>query len=449
MASTQKKAKRLVRVVHTFEEFVKSQSFSGVLLIICTIIAITWANSRFSSGYYNLNHLHFGFAIEGLVVHKTLQHWVNDGLMAIFFLLVGLEIKREMIAGELSILSRALLPIFAAIGGMAVPAVIFALLNLHHIAALRGWAIPMATDIAFSLGVLALLGKRVPSSLVIFLTAIAIVDDLGAVSVIAVFYNKHLALMYLGLAFLALMILIALNYFGVRKLTPYVFFGLLMWFFMLQSGVHATVAGVLLAFTIPGRSKYNAEDVSYNLQQLQTQFDKIRATSQNHLENVRQQGVLHTMRDLVEEVETPLQRLEHQLHLPVNYFIIPIFVLFNAGVSLTGTDLHLAIVNSITLGIAAGLVIGKLVGIAGTTWLVSSFKWIKLPPGISMRQIIPLSLIAGIGFTMSIFISELAYSGSNDKLVFAKLGILLGSLIAAITGFVLMLLFTKPKKING
>ncbi len=423
------------RVVRAFEEFVSSQSFSGVLLIICTIIALIWANSLYQHTYDHINQTMLGLTIGHFELHKTVKHWINDGLMAIFFLLVGLEIKREILVGELSSTQKAILPVVAAIGGMVVPAAIFIVINHHDSDALKGWAIPMATDIAFALGVLSLLSKHIPKGLFVLLSAIAIVDDLGAVLVIAVFYGHGLHWLYLGYAAICLVVLIGLNLFGVRKLSLYLLIGLVLWFCIFKSGIHATIAGVLLAFTIPARSGYSPAAINKNLQFLLKQFIDVHG-SQSIKQETRA-AILQTIEGLMHVLETPLQRLEHALHYPVTYLIIPLFVLFNAGVTLSGGGIVDAFSHGLTIGIILGLVMGKVVGIFGPAAVLVKAKLTRLPEGVSLKHVLPLSLIAGIGFTMSIFVSELAYQ-AGERLMMAKLGILTASLIAALLGYALM-----------
>ena len=430
-------------IVNTFDEFFNNQLCSGGLLLICTVVALVWANSPFAAVYAHIDHLYAGIHLGNFNVELSLSHWVNDGLMAIFFLLVGLEIKREVLAGELSALSSALLPIVAAIGGMVVPALIYWLFNQHNPHAIEGWAIPMATDIAFALGVMALVGKRVPRSLVVFLAAIAIVDDLGSIVVIALFYSDSIHTIYLLYAILAFALLCTLNLLRVKRLTPYVVLGVIMWMLMLKSGVHATVAGVLLAFAIPGRSAYNHRVVTAKIALLMNKFAGI--SDSQDLESEERKAILQSIETLVHDVETPLQRLEHILHVPVNFLIVPIFVLFNAGISLTGVDLGAMFQHPVSLGIILGLLLGKCLGIFGVTALLVKTKLVKLPSQVSLAHIFPLSLIAAIGFTMAIFFSELSFGSDPTLLPMAKVSIITASLIAAVIGFMMMRWVSRKK----
>lgn len=436
----------LAKAANTFEDFIKSQAFGGVLLVFCTIVALIWANSPYAAAYFKFDHAYLGVFANGAKFGKSIQHWINDGLMSIFFLLVGLEIKREVLSGELSAMSKALLPIFAAIGGMVLPALIFVAINFKHDTNLVGWAIPMATDIAFAIGVLSLLSKRIPRSLVIFLSAIAIVDDLGAILVIAIFYSAHISVYYLLLSLLSFIVLILMNCFRVKKVFPYLLVGAVLWYVLMMSGVHATIAGVLLALTIPGKNKYSPEVLSQHLRSLMERFDHVR--EKGEIESEARKGILQSVENLVHEVETPLQRLEHALHTPVNYLIIPIFVLFNAGISFVGVDFKAVLFSPLSVGIILGLFVGKPLGIFGVTWVMKKLKVVELPQGVSMIQILGVSLLAGIGFTMSIFISDLAFGAQDYMLLSAKVGILCASLVSAVIGFGLLWVFSNHQQTN-
>lgn len=447
MSSCEKRPSSIIRTAQAFEAFLKSQSFSGILLVVCTLIALVVANSGWSKHYFHINHVVLGLKVGDLHAALSWKHWVNDGLMAIFFLLVGLEIKREIVVGELSDFSKAILPIAAAIGGMVMPALIFSAINLlapsHSASALKGWGIPMATDIAFALGVLALMGKRVPKSLVIFLSAVAIVDDLGGVVVIALFYTQKIHLAYIGWAFACLVVLILLNCLRVYKLFPYLLMGALLWFCLLNSGVHATIAGVVLAFCIPGKFNFNEKNLFAYLENLYTHIDKAKITDQGYIAKADRKQILHTLESVALEIEPPLQRLEHALNGPVTYLIIPLFVLFNAGIHFGGLDLNVALTHPVTVGIIMGLVVGKVLGIFGASCGLVKSGWAKLPPNTSLKLLFPVSILGGIGFTMSIFIAELAYPYSSQFLVLAKTGILIASLIAGLTGFGLLSYYLK------
>ncbi|MFC3170104.1 Na+/H+ antiporter NhaA [Paracoccus fontiphilus] len=377
------------RIQNTIRKFLATESAGGMLLIAAAILALIVANSPLSDAYFHALHTYIG--------PLSLGHWINDALMALFFLMVGLEIKREMVDGHLSSWSRRILPGVAAAAGMAVPA-LFYLFFTSGTGATHGWAIPSATDIAFALGVLSLLGSRVPTSLKVFLAALAIIDDLGAVVVIGLFYTAGVSPVDLGIAAAVVLVLVGLNRANVRQLWPYLALGLVLWFFVWRSGIHATIAGVLLALTIP--------------------LKRTPATPEAH------------------RSESPLHRLEHALMFPVSFVIIPIFGFANAGVSFAGLGVD-ALVAPVTLGVATGLALGKLVGIFGSVAILVRLDWADLPVGASWMQMFGTALLCGIGFTMSLFISLLAF---NDPLLQneAKIGILMGSLISGVAGYVVL-----------
>ncbi|AWB09117.1 Na+/H+ antiporter NhaA (plasmid) [Azospirillum humicireducens] len=384
----------LQRPISIFREFMKSEASGGILLMIAAALALIVANSPLSGVYFGTLHSY--------VLGLSIGHWVNDGLMAIFFLLVGLEIKREMLDGQLSSWSRRILPGVAAAGGMMVPALIYVAFNSGDPEAIRGWAIPAATDIAFALGVLSLLGPRVPTSLKVFLTALAIIDDLGAVIIIALFYTADLSMPALGAAALILAALIALNRFGVQTLWPYLILGLGLWGAVLLSGVHATLAGVTLALTIPLRPAPGKPD----------------------------------------DMHSPLHRLEHGIHGWVAYLIVPVFGFANAGVSFAGMDSSI-LTGSLPLGIAMGLFVGKMVGVFGTAWLTVRLGFADMPAGANTAQLFGVSLLCGIGFTMSLFIGALAFPASPELGDAVKVGVFAGSLLSATTGALLLRLVSR------
>ncbi|MER8572916.1 Na+/H+ antiporter NhaA [Mesorhizobium sp. M1338] len=380
------------RPVSVFREFLDSEAAGGIVLMAAAALALIVANSPLAETYFSALHAYLG--------PLSVSHWVNDGLMAVFFLLVGLEIKREMLDGQLSTWPRRALPGIAAAGGMVVPALVYVAINRDNTAALSGWAIPTATDIAFALGVLSLLGSRVPASLKVFLTALAIIDDLGAVIIIAIFYTSGLSLTYLGAAFAVIAALVVLNRMRVMTLVPYLVLGAILWVLVLKSGVHATLAGVALALTIP-------------------------------LE--RSAGIGHDLD------HSPLHRLEHGLHKIVPFVVIPIFGFANAGVSLAGLSFG-ALIEPLTLGVAAGLVVGKLVGVFGSSALAIRFGLADLPANAGWVHMIGISLLCGIGFTMSLFIGLLAFASDVALQDAVKVGILAGSFIAAILGAAVLLM---------
>lgn len=421
------------KIITPFEEFIHNQASSGLLLMATTILALILANTVLSEFYVHILHTHISISIAGLSLEKTVHHWINDGLMSLFFFLVGLEIKREVLVGELSDLKQAMLPIFAAVGGMVVPALLYSLVNGKG-EAISGWGIPMATDIAFAVGAMVILGKRVPPALLAFLVALAIVDDLGGILVIAVFYTDDIGIGTLWIAGALLAILVLLNRFGVRNHIPYFLIGGLLWLAVLKSGVHATLAGVLTAFTIPARPKYNPQVFSQHVRDLMKSFDSHHRPNTSIMVNEGQRAVLQTLENAVHKVTTPLQRLEHALHLPVALLIIPVFALANAGIPVAFSELPTTLSHPVTLGIMLGLVVGKLVGISGFSWLAIRLGLARLPRDVRFTQIIGVSLLGGIGFTMSIFIAELAFNQHAQLLLQAKTGILFASLIAGILG---------------
>lgn len=423
------------RVLTPFEEFIHRQTTSGLLLMGTAIIALILANSVLVEGYQHVIHTPIKLAIGAWSMDMSLHHWVNDGLMALFFFVVGLELKREIMVGELSNIRHAALPVVAAIGGMIMPALIYLAFN-HQGDAMRGWGVPMATDIAFAVGALVLLASRVPKALITFLVALAIADDLGAVLVIALFYTQTLSLSWLGAALVLLLMLFTLNFAGVRKVMPYFILAVLMWYALLQSGVHATLAGVLGAFTVPARSKY---DPSLFADRVNAQIDDFIANRQQDdtiLTNEHLHSVVQNLEESVKGVQTPLQRLENIWHLPVAFMVIPVFALFNAGIPLQLNALDQTLSHPVMLGVTFGLLLGKFIGISGASWLALKLGIGQLPSGTRFSQIMAVSVLGGIGFTMSIFIAELAFASQPEHLLMAKTGVLLASILAGLIGFI-------------
>lgn len=377
------------QALKSFKEFLKLESASGILLCIAAALACVAANSPLASYYEAFLHLQLTVTVNDFGLSKGLIHWINDGLMAIFFLLVGLEIKREVLEGELSSLSQAVLPVVAALGGVACPALIYTYFNGGDPEALRGWAIPSATDIAFSLGVLALLGSRIPFALKVFLTTVAVADDLAAIVIIALFYTEQLSVSALAVGTAGTAVLIALNRFGVRTIAAYVLVGVVIWFSVLKSGVHATLAGVIIGFCIPHRTRKDEPCL--------------------------------------------VRQMEHALHPWVAYAILPLFAFANAGISFEGISLG-SLTQPVPLGIIAGLFIGKQVGIFTTAWLLIRAGFARLPEGASWRQFYGVCILAGIGFTMSLFIGTLAFEASGREAEI-RLGVLSGSLLSAAIGY--------------
>ncbi|WP_308368158.1 MULTISPECIES: Na+/H+ antiporter NhaA [unclassified Microbulbifer] len=425
------------RLVTPFEEFIHRQSSSGLLLITCAVIALIIANSPLQEGYEHLLELPVSLNAGGWDFSLSLHHWINDGLMAIFFFLVGLELKREFLVGELSDLKHAVLPVMAAVGGMLVPALIYAAFN-SGTEGERGWGVPMATDIAFAVGCIALLGNRVPRAVVTFLVALAIVDDLGAILVIAIWYTDSVNMVALGVAGILVVILWLLKFAGVRRSPAYIFVGVLLWYELHLTGVHATLAGVVTAMAIPARPKYDPVAFSTFVKDIIRSFDRCFRPGDRIIANDALRARVNALGNGVTMAQSPLQRMETRLHIPVAFLVIPIFALANAGIPVDSFTSTAAVFNPVTLGVICGLVLGKLVGIVGATWLGWKLGFGTLPTAASFHHIVGVALLGGIGFTMSIFISELAFPGNPELLVQAKAGVLLASVIAGIAGFVVL-----------
>lgn len=437
------------KLMTPLEQFVKGETNSGMLLIVCTLIALIIANSPFYHTYETILATQWSIGSASTHLNLSLHHWINDGLMTLFFFLVGLEIKREILVGELSDFRKALLPVCAALGGMLMPALFYFALNTQGIGA-SGWGIPMATDIAFAVTALVLLGKRVPKALMTFLIALAIVDDMGAVLVIAIFYTADIHVASLIGAAVAFAVLVIINLSGIRTPWVYAIIGLVLWVFMHNSGIHATIAGILTAMTIPARPKYDPQTFVRGARKLLDRFDVAYEKSEKSvLGNSGMTATLQTLEHGINRAQTPLQNLEHAHHLPVNFAIIPIFALANAAIPVDFTRVGDVLSDAITLGIILGLVLGKPIGITLATWLAVKMKLCSLPDNVGMNHIIGAGFLAGIGFTMSIFITELAFRGEKETLIIAKTGILLASIIAGIIGFTyLMIIHKKQHPIN-
>ncbi len=420
-------------ILSPLQKFINIESFSGTLLLLTTILALIWANSPFADTYQSLWQYKIGFTSESFELNKPLILWINDGLMAIFFFLIGLEIKREFLIGELNSVKKLAFPLFGAIGGIIVPVLIFFILN-ENPETQKGWGISMATDIAFSLALLKALGNKVPLSLKIFLTAFAIVDDLGAVLVIAVFYSSDIQGNLLIISFGLLAILYFLSYRGYFSKFIMVSLGIVIWTLFLKSGIHPTLAGILLAFSVPIRQKIKTHQYIDNLVKITNNIKAASILKQPILskEQIRE---IDNLEDWTDKYQSPLQRLEHNLHDWVAYFIIPVFALANAGVAIN-SDMDIDI--SLVTNIAISLILGKSIGISAIVFIVQKLKLIEVPKDISTQQIIGVSFLAGIGFTMAIFIASLAFPNSPVYIDSAKIGILIGSVIAAIIGYLIL-----------
>ena len=436
------------KILTPFEEFIHRQTTSGLLLMAMAVIALILANSPLADAYLHVIHTLVSLNIGNWKLEMSLHHWINDGLMALFFFVVGLELKRELLVGELAKLRNATLPIAAAIGGMVVPALIYLAINPTGDAAL-GWGVPMATDIAFAIGALALLSSRVPRALITFLVALAIVDDLGAVLVIAIFYTETIALTPLAVAGALFAVLMIFNMSGIRKTLPYFVVAVLLWYALLQSGVHATLAGILGALSVPAIPRYKPERFSEHVKELMQRFDNSHQPGQSIMTNDALRSVVQTLENGVHSVEAPLQRLEHIWHMPVAYLIIPVFALANAGIPLALGSLADTFSHPVMMGVSLGLVLGKFIGISGASWLVLKLGIAELPKDTRFTQIAGVSLLAGIGFTMSIFVAQLGFSHNEELLLMAKTGILFASLLAGISGYIWLYLVSKPVTTKG
>ena len=422
------------RLIRPFQEFAAREASGGVLLLLATLTALAWVNSPWAPSYFALWHTTATIGAGASGLSHDLHFWVNDGLMALFFFVVGLEIKRELLLGELASMRQAALPIVAAIGGVAVPALLYSALNWSGEGA-PGWGVPMATDIAFVMGVMALLGPRVPMSLKVFLMALAIVDDIAAVAVIALFYTAHIAWGALGMAAICVAALLLVNRLAVRHPLPYALLGLGLWAAILQSGIHATIAGVLLAMSIPAAQ--NSTPISfYRGRAILDRLERI-IHSKTLVMREEQQAAIQTLERSVEQVQSPLLRWEHGLHPWVTFLVMPLFALANAGIVFHG-NVSASLLQPIPLGVVLGLFLGKPIGITFASWMAVRLRLGTLPDGISWRQLHAASWLGGIGFTMSIFVAGLAFR-DEAPLNLAKLGIFTASLLAGIAGSVLLM----------
>ena len=438
-ARIQKKKTLVERLLHPLHNLLQYQSTSGIAIFICVAVAMIWANID-QEGYHAFWGTELAFSLGPFSIQESLHVWINDALMAIFFFGVGLEIKRELLAGELASFRKAVLPVAAAVGGMAIPAIIYLLFNANSEAA-SGWGIPMATDIAFSIGILSLLGRQAPLSLKIFLTALAIVDDIGGVLVIALVYTSEVSGMDLvhGIFFLGLLILG--NIIGIRSQAFYSIISIGgLWLAFFFSGIHPTIAGILAAFAIPGRVKLDEGLFLKNLDTL-TQLFKSSKPIKGSFISENQLEILETIKEVADDAETPLQKVEYALNWFISFVVLPLFALANTGIHLHGGVWEIML-HPVSIGIGAGLVVGKFVGIVGVSKVMVRLGFAELPAGISWNHIYGVALLAGVGFTMSLFITELAFT--DERLIYvAKTGILTASLIAGILGYTYLRIMTK------
>jgi NhaA family Na+:H+ antiporter len=441
--SPARRVEPIERILGPFHRFIHTESSGGIVLLVATVVALVWANSPWWESYHHVWETPIGVGLGAWELEMTLHHFINDGLMVVFFFLVGLEIKREVLVGELASLRAATLPIAAAVGGMLVPAGFYVALNAGGEGA-AGWGIPMATDIAFALGILALMGPNTPLGLKIFLAALAIVDDLGAVLVIALFYTADLNLLALGAGAALLLALVVVNRLGVRHPAVYAALGILLWLAFLASGVHATIAGVLLAMTVPARTRIDTEEFLVSGRKILDDFDRAGVEGSNVLTNDGQQWAIQALENNCEAAQAPLMRLEHDLQPWVAFLIIPVFALANAGVHLD-VEIGTALSNPVTLGVILGLVLGKPIGITLFAWGAVRAGLASLPSGVGWRSIHGVSWLGGVGFTMSLFVAGLAFGEGSVLLDAAKIGVLTASLLAAVVGWILLRGSSPPK----
>jgi NhaA family Na+:H+ antiporter len=431
-------------ILEPIQRFINKSSTSGIILFSAALLAIVLTNSPWSAEFHHIWEIEFSVGFNGSYLTKSLHHWINDGLMAVFFFVVGLELKREIMAGELSTLSKASLPIAAAFGGMLFPSFIYLFFNQTGETS-AGWGIPMATDIAFVLGILYLLGDRVPLTLKVFLTALAITDDIGAVLVIAFFYTSEINFNSLLHAGIYLAILIIANRLGVRNIIFYAIIGIGgVWLALLLSGVHATIAAVLAAFTIPASVKVNEEYYTSKLDILLDKFKKAEP-NQNTLVTNEQLHILEEIREVSKKALTPLQRMEHSMHPFVAFFVMPVFALSNGGVDISSDFLSQA-TSPVAIGVFTGLLVGKFLGVVGIVSLFLKMKWAVLPEGMTRQHLIGAGFLAAIGFTMSLFISDLAFV-DKEHLEQARIGILGASVMASFAGYFTIKYADKKKQI--
>lgn len=425
-------------LVRPFQSFAQREASGGILLLIVAVVGMVWINSPWGRLYEELWHFPLGVGVGSSVFERSLHFWINDGLMTIFFFVVGLEIKRELLVGELASYRRAVLPVVAALGGMIVPALIYYGFNRGGPAA-SGWGIPMATDIAFTVGALTVLRSRIPHSLTVFLVALAVADDLGAVVVISMFYSHHISVHYLVLSILLLSVLIAFNILGFRRPLPYLVVGAILWLTVSLSGVHSTLAGVLVSITIPARSRFDTDTFLAEANSALNEFNCAGACGYSMYWNEDHQSAVHALENMCHQVEPPLQRIEYWLHPWVAFLVVPLFGLANAGVHIDWSKMGETLTSPLAMGIVLGLLLGKQIGIFVGAWLAVKLRLAVFPEGASVGQIYGGAILCGMGFTMSLFIGDLAFYGT-PTLDSAKIAILVASLLSFIMGMAVLYL---------
>jgi len=424
------------RVLEGFAAFFQAEVSGAIVLLAATVIALVLANSPLNEAYQNLLHMEIGVVVGGWEFALSLVHWVDDALMVLFFFVVGLEIKRELIVGELAERRKAALPILAALGGMIAPAAIFLALNAGGPGE-SGWGIPMATDIAFALGILALLGSRVPTGLRVFLAALAIADDIGAILVIAIFYTEQVAFVWLGVVALLFLVLLAFGRLGVDRSWPYALVGVALWAAMLASGVHATIAGVLVALTIPATARLEPLEFTRRTRSACDAIDDTAVPGEHTLVDEERVSELASIRRDALHGMAPLQRMEAALHPVTTYFVLPLFALCNAGVRVVEADIGATLASPVALGVILGLVIGKPVGIVAMSWLALRLRVAHLPEGVTWLHVVGAGVLGGIGFTVSLFVANLAFSDAA-LVTEAKIAIIIASAFAGAAGYALL-----------
>lgn len=432
-----KKAKAFA--VEPFVQFLKQESSSSIIMLLAMTSAMILANSAYSGWYHDLWHMEVGIAFGGFSLHKSLIHWINDGLMAIFFLVIGLEIKREILIGELSSFRKALLPMIAALGGAVVPALIYAGLNMNG-GIMSGWGVPMATDIAFAIGIMALLGSRVPIQLKIFITSLAVVDDMIAVIVIALFYTHEIIYTYLLYAGIAVALLAVLNFTKVKSILVYLAVGIFLWYFLLKSGVHATIAGVILAFFIPSEPRIPLQTYSRTMNTFLKELNDSKNNPDSEIPTKDQKKMFNKIIHASLSVYNPMSRLEYNLHGISAYFIMPLFAFANTGVTIS-SEAFSSLASPVSLGVIFGLLIGKPLGILASVKIGEKLKMITMPEEISGKLLFGAAVLSGIGLTMSIFISGMAFSAAYADV--SKIAILTASVIAGISGYTILRIASK------
>ncbi len=440
--------KTVTKIISPFDKFIDSQISTGLLLLVATVLAMVMANTDLNSVYQHIIHADAGLSVGDYQFKMPVEEWVGSGLMALFFFLLGLELKRECLAGELKDPKKIGIILSAALGGMVMPAVIYYLINSGN-SFQEGWAIPLATDTAFALGALAFFKHRMSKEVFIFLTGLAIFDDLGAIFIIALYYTESINFEALYWAGSITALLLGMNISGFRAVWPYMICGLILWWFVHMSGIHATVAGVAVALTIPARPHIKSEKLTDRVQKLLSRFERCQKVENEILGDQRQSELAINIEDAAKDASTPLQRWESKLENPIGLGVLPIFALFSAGIPLVGQDWSGTLTSPLTLGIVGGLVVGKPLGIFLFSVVAEKLQFGSLPEGMTKKELLGIGLLAGMGFTMSFFISMLAFKGNHGLIEEAKLAVLISTLFAGIIGIIWLFVTTKPRIANS